>query len=105
LLRFSVGGITNEGRSLKAGYFLQWEAVNKAKRLGFSGYDLTSMTNPTVWEFKRGFRPKLITFVESRYVVFSQLRYKAFSWAYPKLRKHREPALKILRAVKSCFRA
>jgi hypothetical protein len=98
---YALGGITSEGRALKAGYFLQWEAMNKAKRLGFSGYDLTSMTTPTVWDFKRGFRPKLIPFVESRYIVFSALRYKAFSWAYPKLREHRESVLKILRAVRS----
>jgi hypothetical protein len=100
---YVLGGITNEGRELKAGYFLQWEAMNKAKRLGFSGYDLTSMTTTNVWDFKRGFRPKLIPFVESRYFVFSKLRYKAFSWAYPKLRGHREPVLKWLRAIRSCL--
>ena len=102
---YVFGGITNEGRALKAGYFLHWEAMKKAKRLGCSGYDLTSMTTPNVWDFKRGFRPKLIPFVESRYFVFSELRYKAFSWVYPKLRKHREPVLKILRAVKNCLGA
>jgi len=100
---YAFGGITNEGRALKAGYFLQWEAMNKAKRLGFYGYDLTSMTTANVWDFKRGFRPRLIPFVESRYLVFSKLRYKAFSWAYPKLREHREPVLKILRAMKNCL--
>jgi hypothetical protein len=100
---YFLGGITNEGRALKAGYFLQWEAMKKAKSLGLSGYDLTSMTTPNVWDFKRGFRPKLVPFVESRYFVFSELRYKAFSWAYSRLRGHREPVLKILRAVRSCL--
>ena len=101
---YVMGGITNDGRELKAGYFLQWEAMNKAKRLGFSGYDLASMTNPNVWDFKRGFRPKPVPFVKPRYFVFSQLRYKAFSWVYPKLRGRREPMLKILRAVKGCLK-
>lgn len=100
---YVLGGITNEGRELKAGYFLQWEAMNKAKRLGFSGYDLASTTNQNVWGFKGGFRPKLVQFVIPRYFVFSQLRYKAFRWAYPKLREHSEPVLKILRAVRSCL--
>jgi hypothetical protein len=102
---YVLGGITTEGRDLNAGYFLQWEAMNKAKRLGFSGYDLTSMTNPNVWEFKRGFRPKVIQFVKPQYFVFSKLRYKAFSWAYPKLLAGREPMLKILRAVRGCLNA
>jgi hypothetical protein len=100
---YALGGITNEGRALKAGYFLQWEAMNKAKKLGMLGYDLTSMTTSNVWDFKRGFRPRLVQFVESRYFVFSGLRHKAFSWAYPKLRGHREPVLKILRAMRSCL--
>jgi lipid II:glycine glycyltransferase (peptidoglycan interpeptide bridge formation enzyme) len=102
---YALGGITNEGRELKAGYFLQWEAMNKAKKLGLSGYDMTSMTTPNVWDFKRGFRPKLIPFVGSRYFIFSESRYKAFSWAYPKLRGHREPVLKILRALRNCLNA
>ena len=101
---YVLGGITNDGRELKAGFFLQWEAMNKAKRLGFSGYDLASMTNPNVWDFKRGFRPKPVPFVKPRYFVFSQLRYKAFSWVYPKLRGNREPMLKILRAVRNCLK-
>jgi hypothetical protein len=100
---YALGGILNEGRALKAGYFLQWEAMKKAKRLGFFGYDLTSVGTPDVWEFKRGFRPKHVPFVEPRYFVFSELRYKAFSWAYLKLRERREPVLKILRAVRGCL--
>jgi lipid II:glycine glycyltransferase (peptidoglycan interpeptide bridge formation enzyme) len=100
---YVLGGITNEGRELKAGYFLQWKAMNKAKRLGFSGYDLASTTNQNVLGFKGGFRPRLVQFVKPRYFVFSQLRYKAFRWAYPKLREHSEPVLKIMRAVRSCL--
>jgi hypothetical protein len=100
---YVLGGITNEGRALKAGYFLQWEAMNRAKKLGFSGYDLTSMTTANVWDFKRGFRPKLVPLVESRYCVFSKMRYKAFNWAYPKPRGHREPVLKLLRVMKNCL--
>ncbi len=96
---YALGGILAEGRELKAGYFLQWEAMNKAKRLGLSGYDLTSKGTPSVWEFKKGFRPKHIPFVAPRYFVFSKFRYKAFSWAYPKLREHREPVSKILRVI------
>jgi hypothetical protein len=97
---YALGGISDAGRDLDAGYFLQWAAMNRARKLGLLGYDLTCMGPTDVWNFKKGFHPLHIPFVEPRYLVFSKLRYKVFSAAYPTLRKNRKLVSKISHLVR-----
>jgi hypothetical protein len=97
---YALGGTTDAGRDLEAGYFLQWAAINRARNLGLLGYDLTSKSTPNVWRFKKGFNPEHIPLLEPRYVVFSKLRYKAFCLVYPTLRKNRDLASRISHLVR-----
>lgn len=98
-LTYELGGILLRGRDLSTGFFLQWTAMQTARRLGLTGYDLGSPTSPSVMRFKSGFNPQHIELVEPRYVVFSRARFRLFTAVYPLATRHRRHVLRALRAA------
>jgi len=54
------GGSSEEGKNLMAPHLLQWEAIKKAKELGYKYYDFWGIDEkkwPGVTRFKKGFGP------------------------------------------------
>ena len=43
---------------LKAAYFLHWNAIQQARDAGARWYYFTGRSVPSVYQFKRGFRPE-----------------------------------------------
>jgi lipid II:glycine glycyltransferase (peptidoglycan interpeptide bridge formation enzyme) len=100
---YIMGG-TERIESLKTGHILHWSAMKKARDLNLLGYDFTSGGSPGVMRFKMGFRPDHIHFIEPRYYVFSEARYKVFNLVYPWARRHRGQISKILSVVFGALR-
>ena len=49
------GGMTDQGRDLRANYTLKWHAIGKCREWGIERYDLNGLLNDGISTFKRGF--------------------------------------------------
>ena len=84
---YVMGGTVRTEKDYLVGHFIQWQAMKKAHAMGFRGYDLTSMGNSGIRNFKMGFSPTHIQFASPHYFILSRLRFSAFMKVYPALRK------------------
>ncbi|MEN6321067.1 MAG: peptidoglycan bridge formation glycyltransferase FemA/FemB family protein [Syntrophaceae bacterium] len=75
-----LSAINQEGRNVRAYYFLQWDEILWSKKAGRSYYDLGGInpdTNPSVYHFKAGINGQEVTFLgvydycESQFMVTS----------------------------------
>lgn len=61
-----IGMTSDEGRTKRAYYLLQWDEILWAKKIGTTTYDLNGinpLTNPTVYHFKSGLNGAEVTFL------------------------------------------
>jgi len=49
------GGMTDEGRDVRANFTLKWHGITKCKEWGIERYDLNGLLNDGISTFKRGF--------------------------------------------------
>jgi lipid II:glycine glycyltransferase (peptidoglycan interpeptide bridge formation enzyme) len=85
---------------LKAGHYVAWVAMKKARERGLIGYDFRTAGDPGIMRFKMGFRPEHVYLVEPHCLVFSKRRYETFRYLYTRLRRHQELISKVLDIVR-----
>lgn len=81
---------------LLAGHFLQWQAIQNALKLGLIGYDLTSVGTEGIRQFKTGFRPEIVEFIEPIHFVLKNKIYQAFMRISPFIRKYKKQMSKVV---------
>lgn len=86
----------------KAAYFLHWNAITRARDQGAKWYHFTGRSVPSVYQFKRGFRPEEFDLMRHYRLVFHPAMTAVFEHARP-------PLVRMIRTLfavfpRRCFR-
>jgi hypothetical protein len=82
-------------------HLLQYIAMQETLKRGYFQYDLTSIVEGGVADFKRGFRPTYYRLIDPLSKVFKPNMFRLYQALYPRLRRNKHRIAKVLHGVRS----
>jgi hypothetical protein len=93
---YMMGGTIRTSPDKRVGHFLHWSAMQKARSLGMSRYDLASGGSPGVLRFKMGFRPERVDLEEPQYYVLRPVRSWLFRQLWPLAKRNKARVARLM---------
>jgi lipid II:glycine glycyltransferase (peptidoglycan interpeptide bridge formation enzyme) len=75
------GGMTDPGAKRRSNYLIKWHAIQRARELGYTRYDLWGLPTPAVAAFKEGWGGRQVEYVGAWDLVLDPLGRLAFETA------------------------